>query len=508
MSYTETAALLQENLTPDGLSYLTEQQSQLKWEQPIPFYEISTPSFPTESLPAPIAAFVEALSESTQTPEEMSAVLSLGVLSTTLQGKFEVEIHSDWREPLNLYTVAIAPPGERKSAVIGHLTAPLREYENDRLTHDAEAIAINQAERRMLEKSLQSAEASVGKGKCTRDQVRALASELENFKDIHPFRLLVDDVTPEKLTNILSEQGGKLTISSAEGGVFDSISGRYDKTLNIDVYLKAHAGDPIRVDRVGRHADSIMRPSMTMLLTIQPEVLTGIMNNTTFRGRGLVGRFLYAVCRSKIGHRDVNPLPIGDSVKTNYRSLVRRLLSIETAGILHLDDNAKLVMLEYARSVEVRLDGEWEHMRDWAGKLVGAMLRIAGLIHIAEASGLPNESNISEETIGAAVKIAECLASHATAAYQTMGADDSIENARYLWKRILEAGQDEMTKRDVFHLCRGRYAKVEDMERPLQLLFEMSYLRESERQTGGRPSTIIIVNPIAQKAHKSQKYPR
>ena len=43
-----------------------------EWEIPIPFTEINTPPFPVEALPGPLAAFVESLSESTQTPEEMA----------------------------------------------------------------------------------------------------------------------------------------------------------------------------------------------------------------------------------------------------------------------------------------------------------------------------------------------------------------------------------------------------------------------------------------------------
>ena len=96
---------------------------------PIPFNETDTPPFPTEDLPGPLAAFVECLAESTQTPEEMAGILSLGVLATAFQSKFTVEITPDWREPLCLYCVAVAPPGERKSAVISALTKPIYEFE-------------------------------------------------------------------------------------------------------------------------------------------------------------------------------------------------------------------------------------------------------------------------------------------------------------------------------------------------------------------------------------------
>lgn len=100
-----------------------------EWEPPIPFDEVHTPDFPVEKLPGPLEAMVEHLAESTQTPEEMSGLLSLEVLATAFQSKYEVQITPDWREPLCLYVVAVAPPGERKSAVIAALTRPIYEYE-------------------------------------------------------------------------------------------------------------------------------------------------------------------------------------------------------------------------------------------------------------------------------------------------------------------------------------------------------------------------------------------
>ena len=125
-------------------------------------------------------------------------------------------------------------------------------------------------------------------------------------------------------------RGYYITVCSAEAGVFDAMRGRYDKTSNFDIYLKAHAGDPVIVDRIGRKSNYLAAPRLSMMLTIQPEVLAGLMNNTTFRGRGLCGRFLYAVCKSKVGHRNVTPEPVPNSVRMEYRDFVRRILSINS----------------------------------------------------------------------------------------------------------------------------------------------------------------------------------
>ena len=145
----------------------------------------------------------------------------------------------------------------------------------------------------------------------------------------------------------MDAQGGCITVSSAEGGVFDSMAGRYEKGANFDIYLKGHSGDPITVDRIGRKANHIKAPRLTMMLTIQPDVLNGVMNNSTFRGRGLCGRFLYAVCKSKVGRRAISPPPVPDRVRDEYRAFVRRILSDQGSGIIRLSPEADEVRKSY-----------------------------------------------------------------------------------------------------------------------------------------------------------------
>lgn len=315
----------------------------------------------------------------------------------------------------------------------------------------------------------------------------------------------MDDTTPEKLVDLMDMQGGSITVASAEGGVFDSMAGRYDKGANFDVYLKGHAGDPITVDRIGRKPNHIKAPRLTMMLTIQPEVLSGLMGNATMRGRGLCGRFLYVMCKSKVGRRAISPASVPDAVRAEYRQFVRRILGNPGSGIIRLSPEADHIRQEYAAYIEQRLGDEWEHMRDWGGKLVGAMVRIAALMHAATVQGDPAETPVSPEIMYAAVGIAEFLGPHAEAAYQVMGAEQDYEDAKYLWHRIEGTGQDEISKRDLFNLCKGKFGRVEAMEPALQSLTEMGYIRENEVKTGGRPSKKLVVNPLSKSSRRSKR---
>lgn len=470
------------------------------WEPPAKFDTIEIPDFPTEYLPEPVALFVTYLAEATQTKEEMGGTLALGILATAFQKRYEIAVTADWTEPLCGFFVAVAPPGERKSAVISALTKPVYEYEAEQRQYEAAEIAQNQTERVLLEKALQAAQNSAVKGKGSFEEKRiealSLSAQLAEFEDMHPIRLLVDDTTSEKLIDIMEQQSGSITVASAEGGVFDAIQGRYDRNANFDVYLKGHAGDPISVDRIGRKSNYISKPRLTMLLTIQPSVLHGLMSNATMRGRGLCGRFLYTLCRSKVGHRKVSPTPMLDQVKIGYRQFVREILSNQEIGTVTLSPEANKRREEYQANIEKKLGREWEHMADWGGKLVGAMLRIAALLHL---SSFPAATPVNEETIMGAIKFADFFGANAEAVYQLIGADEAQADARYLWRRIAEAGKSEITKRDLFNACKGKFKRVENMDLALRALVEMGYIRLEEVQTGGRPTQKIKVNPLARK---------
>ena len=484
----EGRALTWEEVTAQEVTGVQE------WPEPVPFDELDTPSFPTEFLPHPLDEFVEALAESTQTPEEMAGILSLGVLATAFQSRFTVQISPDWKEPLCLYLVAVAPPGERKSSVISALTKPVYEYESDRRIEERGTIEIKKQERELLEKSLERAKKQYISGHNEKKvEVMDLAQQLADFEDCPEYRLLVDDTTPEKLVALMEEHHGCMTMCSAEGGLFDALQGRYDRTVSLDPYLKAHAGDPIHVDRIGRKGNDVSKPRLTMMLGIQPQVLNGLMANTTFKGRGLCGRFLYAVCKSKVGHREITPEAVPEDVRTRYRNFVRSILAGTDTGVIRLSEEADALRCEYQWTVEQKLGDQWEHMRDWGGKIVGAVLRIAALLHCAQNPQRPEEIPIPPETMETAIKIGCYLEANAESVYLSMGADERSSDAKYVGKKI--NGLDEISKRDLFQKCHGHFKNVEAMTPAIEELIERGYIRLEDRPTNGRPTKIIKVHP-------------
>lgn len=61
-------------------------------------------------------------------------------------------------------------------------------------------------------------------------------------------------------------------------------------------------------------------------------------------------------------------------------------------------------------------------------------------------------------------------------------------------------GNVDISKRDLFQLCNGKFETVSDMETPLSILEERGYLKLQKLQNlqnskRGRPSVMIKLNP-------------
>jgi hypothetical protein len=312
-------------------------------------------------------------------------------------------------------------------------------------------------------------------------------------------RLVADDVTPEAAASLLAEQHGRLAIISAEGGIFDIIAGRYSKAIpNMDLWLKGHSGDPMKVDRKGRAAEYVRRPALTLGLMIQPDVLRSIATHREFRGRGLLARFLYAFPVSKVGRRRIATEPVAAATAQAYTDTIKALASglagwAGDPAILTLTESAHTAIMHIEEAVEPTLagDGELATLADWGAKYVGAIARIAGLLHLA-AHG-PDKgptTSVNAQTILAAHRIGAYFKACAINAFTEMGTDQVTADAVYLWDRIEHLGVDEVSERDMMRAARR--LKTRDVLIPaVARLVDHGYLNPmpQPQQTKGQPQS-------------------
>lgn len=483
------------------------------WVDPLPLDRLdSLPGFPLETLPDWLHAWVAAEAVATQTPPALAGKAALGVVAAACRGLANIELAPGHVEPLNLYAVVALPPGTRKSAVLRHATAPVEEFEREQAKRLRHQVRTAQDHLEILEARLSNKKKDSAKGRhVDYGEIAELSAKVEKARQDLPRepRLVAGgDITPEEIVSLLVEQGGRLAIFSTEGELFEVLAGRYAKNgvSNIEAVLKAHSGDPIRVDRVGRPPQHVPNPCLTICLTVQPEVLRELADKPRFRGRGLLGRFLYTLPANPLGRRRVDPPPVPDAILAAYTARIRGLLDIplpRTPHTLTLAVEARPACRDFAEEVERMLHptGELGHMTDWGGKLLGTVGRIAGLIHLAHHMDASWAIPVSTDTIAGAIRLGRYLIEHAKAAFETMGTDLRTEEARYLWDRIQATGETFLEYRLLWRAVHGKFPRAAPFQAALALLESLHYIRlVKQPSTGGRPKhPAIRVNPLARR---------
>lgn len=526
-----------------GSAYERQPDQPEPWARPVPLSRPGdVPPFPTALLPDWLRQWVEAEAEATQTPPDLAGNLALAVVGAALARRVRVQVRPGWVEPANVYTVASLPPGDRKSAVFAAATAPVQEYEAEEQARLAPILAEMASDHRVMEMKLKTLEAKAAKAELDartakadpggegdenagtkkdpdprelRKQARELAKELAAHVVPDPPEFFCDDVTVEKLGQLLARQGGRMLLASAEGTCFEIAKGRYSETANFDVFLKGHAGDPLRVGRVGRVSEAVNSPALSCALAVQPDVIQGLAEQASMRGRGFLARWLYSVPVSRVGRRETAAAPVPDEVAGRFRRGMLWLWGLpeapkgEEAGrLIPFAPGADEALRAFESWLEPQLaeDELLACLAGWGSKLAGAVARLSLILYMAGTLGTGESwgDPISRETAEAAIAIGrDYYLPHAMVAFRAMGADGRSKDAVRVvgWLRGLNRetvklwkGVPSVSKRDIHTGVFGGSRTVDEVTAVCRLLCEHGYLR-SVGPSWRKDSHLYAINP-------------
>ncbi|NWF27991.1 DUF3987 domain-containing protein [Streptomyces sp. PKU-EA00015] len=491
---------------------LTEAEE--RWPAPTPLGQQGPlPTFPVDALPAWAAEQAYAVAEFTQTPTDMAATMALAVLSTAAGGRVHVQIRDGWVEQTNLYLVVAMPPASRKSDVFAAMTRPI--YDIEAALQEGARASIIEAEV-AKEAAEARAEAIMTKARKADDatastslvaEAAGLRMEAESIVVPPNPRLTASgDVTPETLTKLLSTHG-RLGVLSPEGDLFDIIAGRYSSRPNLGVFLQGHKGERLQAERITRETDLGEKPALTIGITLQPPVLLDLAQTPGARGRGLLARFLFSLPASTLGYRQIVVPPVPEQVSRTYQSrlttLVHTLTDLPEPVTIKCSGPADQAVIKLQEAIEPQLrpEGALAHIDDWAGKYVGAVARIAGLLHLAERATGRWGDPIEAATIERAVAIGEYYTAHALAAFDLMETDADSEKAQLVLDWIRRTKTTSFKAHELVTARRRAFPTVSSAAPALRLLEEHGYLRRlHEARAGGRgrqPAAVFRVHPSA-----------
>ena len=492
---------------PESIIELPNWEQAAAWNEPILFESLETPEIPADWLPGVLGEFASALAKASETPPALSVMTLLGVLSTALSGYCAVSPKPGWNEPVNIYTLIALPPANHKSLVVRSCTQPLWRWEKEQKKQRENDIKRQRAARKTEERILENLRNKAAKTEDPDEQRRLFEAIIQQemaLTEISPLPVLfTNDATPESLTHLVAEQGGRLAIFSDEGGILETLAGLYNHgSANIDILLKGIDGGEMRVHRKDRSA--ILNPYLTVVLTVQPIVIQNMSGKKAYLGKGVLERFLYVLPKSHLGYRTHNTPPLPSELQTAYDETIiallntRQQLEASAPRVWPLSPEADSAWRTFQMQLEseLRPEGLLGSYPGWGGKLAGFTLRLAGLLHVAE-HGLVGES-ISAATMQNALRLAEVLRLHALTVFQWMCRDSTSDDAQIVWHWIQSRSQGSFTQAEIrFALRNKKQGQSDRLMKALARLQERHLISPPVKLNTRKPTTLYRVNPLA-----------
>ena len=431
---------------------------------------------------------------------------ALGTVSVVAAGAVVVEPHEGWHEPVNLYLNVLAAPGEGKTPAMRKVVRPLDLIETERsdrigpLRQDA-GSRLRIAHTRVLDDSKRRPRKPIQRTELSRSKTRSRrAGEVASIVVPAPPRLYTREATPEALVRLLAEQRGRIAVVTDQGSEFFEMAARYstNRRANLGVYLDGWDGKRHASDRVGREPIVIACATLTVLpsasLLCSPtlgQILKCMGAECSLGSCGRCHRANWATGPS-IGRQC--PEALTSDWANLIIDLARQAEELEEPIVLPLSLGRNA---SGTTGAEFTSPGYVEILETSPASSSGPQsspvksLRLAGNLHVLRTGRI--SGRIDEETMAAAIRLAEYFTDHALVAFARMGLNKGLEDAHLILRWLEGRDVDTFTTRDA---CRSKEWPADRVRAALGILAEYEWVRRVIHEQGtGRPSELWERNP-------------
>lgn len=400
---------------------VTETESVTATGSPIfdPWERYAVPAFPLDVLPPVLRDFVEYLSVSTGGDRSAVAMAALATLSGCMSQEFALKMKrsGDWYVKPRLWVMLVGDPSSKKSPIMSACVRPVRSWES---------VGV---------KDYQS---SYARWKADGDK-----NEPEPVK---PTRYLLNEVTSEKLGEILSRQDRGVLVEQDEVsgwiGAMDKYGGGKGAAADRGFWLGAYNGGPRTIDRLGRGETFVQNLCVAFVGGVQPDRLAEMANLTS---DGLLQRFLPVMMTRAVYSGEVED----EAPAEAYKELCFRLLRMMPAK-LQMDEGAREAAGAFQRFLHdlEGMDGLGKGFCGFAGKLSGIHGSLSLVLHMVSDPDAVLDA-VSERTVRNAERIIrEFCIPHGLELYRSSMDGGDWEALRKIASFILTSDKDRFTASD------------------------------------------------------------
>jgi hypothetical protein len=505
-------------LTLDGEASVT-------WEdiQPLPDERPTAPTLPPEMLPDVLRGWLTDVASRACLPLEMLAAPALVALSGLIGRSVTIKPlkFSDWSVTPNLWGGVVAPPGSMKSDAISEAFRPLSKLEQKaREDHDKAKLEA-EVEKMELEAQLSAAKGKAKRGKSPQGELKSIITKLREVEAIPEKRYTTQDVTVEKLGELLRDNPRGLTVLRDELASWIASLEAEDNATARGFFLTAWNGSSgYTFDRIGRGTTYIPAACVSVFGGIQPKPLDAVFNrlrSDPTRADGMLQRFQVMVYPDGLPQWH-SPTSWGDrTVRDRAYKVFERLDVLELGDEpvnLTFSPDSQTLFCEWHDTLEHRLrSGDLDkhpHFASHLAKYRSLAPSLAVVFHLVNLVGLETFTAwgsippVNLEALSLALDWCDFLEIHARKIYS---AEINLEAvaAHALAKKIQEGKvTDGMTVRDI---RRNQWAGLtgDALDIAISKLERLNWVKVTQSRDGdtpGRSSEVLMLHPEARRGGK------
>lgn len=322
--------------------------------------------FPVSSLPEPLISFVNNISDVYSVPPEFPACAALGAVCASIQKNIHLHNGKYINYP-QLWLMFVAPPGVGKSEPLNLAFRKLSEI--DKTSYENYILAMEN-----------------WKADCISARKE---KTLEPEKPVYK-QLLINDFTPESLFYTMFQNKSSVTLFRDELSGWFSDFGRYNKSGEVAHYLSMFNNADFKINRKTQEPLLIHKPYFSVVGSIQPVVLTGVLKNQSLIENGFASRFLFAYPKS-VSKPYYSDKQVDPEIIRRYDELIGHLHSLPLIDeSVMLSNEAKRLFVDFANELTDKSNVcKDNYMKAVYAKMEIHVLRIAITLHIVE--GVYNE---------------------------------------------------------------------------------------------------------------------
>jgi putative DNA primase/helicase len=484
----------------------------------IPYFD------PEEMLHWSIRYRIEYLADDLQAPVDAIAAAVIAGLSAVIGSKVFLypKVHGmTWRVYACVWYLLVAPPGDKKTAILKAALSMLFQLDKDLVLLNKERAAAREAEesvlrieKRQLEAQLAVAIEKGGDISFLQDRLAGKVARLNALAEEGNRALIVQDVTPEKMMELLARNPhGLCKFNDELAGFVRSL----DKGTTSDaraLYLEVWNGGDFKVDR--KKGSFSGWSILSFVSSTQPDWLKKIIDEImagTDQNDGLIARFGLIIAHDRpIGAFKWHDAPFHPEGWKLFEEVFRRLWELEVPEdqkALHFDAEAQAFVAQWMENHHNtwRDSNARPALRSHMDKQVSLFCSLSIIFHMLFCfeAGEFNDANsefskqISIHSVRMAASWCRYIGYHVRKVYEPKQGywDPAVRSfaAQVMAGKII----DGMSRSDIL-LKRFQHLKTaKDLDRALQGLRELNLVQETECFVPGgvRTQKVVRINPAS-----------